>query len=450
MPPANPACIQRAETIRRKAQHYTNLSEQTGKQCNDRHRASQQREQAEREMAALRAEAVQARRLASHIENLHQPANVQQKGRIMSSTISDPGHAQRMTRRETDTPHSTGSQLSFNPLHPSMELPPEHLIRLLGLENKPKRRKKRPASTATPSVKQKSAGPATKDKPVKLSLPATPPASAEREKDMASTPFDEKPRRNLVVASLAAGVVAGIGLSLYLFWGNPGEVTVTATQKTPPHRTEKSLHPSPATNKAMKPAMVPPAAASSAAPPVKAPTVAATPAITEAAPATVESSVQGTVIRENLLPQADIEIEQARLRDEAENRFAERMLQEEIRHDREVLTTSPASASVVSPELASEPAETLARDPVPASAPELQSPAPAVTVIEATPKAEPLKDDVMLSPVQEPAAIPVNTDLEQTTDDAATQEPAYQQPVTPSPEEEASTVDNGNPGEALF
>lgn len=447
VPSAKPACIQRAETIRRKAQHYTNITEQTGTQCNDRHGANQQRELAEREMAALRAEAVQARRLASHIENLHQPANRQRKGRIMSSSISDPGQAQRTARRETDMPHSTGSQLSFNPLHPSMELPPEHLIRLLGLENKPKRRKKRPTSRSMSSPGQKSAGPTKADKPVKLSLPSTPPASAEREKDMAPAPFEE-PRRNLVVASLAAGVIAGIALSIYLFRGGPEEVTATIPEKTPVHNTEKTPPKTAATERVTEPVMTPPATAPVAAPPEKTSTVAATPALAETTPDAMESSVQGPVIREDaLLPQADIETEHARLRDEAERRFAERMLQEEVRQDRSDLTSGtaptnePPPAPASEPEPPAEPAEPFVMDTAPASMPEPPIAVPAAAATEAGPEPE-------FSGVAEVS--PVNPVQEQDTDNAAVHEPAYPQPAAPTVEDEATPVENETPGEALF
>ncbi|TCK17232.1 hypothetical protein DFR30_0453 [Thiogranum longum] len=434
-PPAKPACIQRADTIRRKAQHYTNITEQTGKQCNDRHRASQQREQAEKEMAVLRAEALQARRLAAQIEELHQPPRPRRKGRIMSTTFSDPGQAQRMTRRETDSTPSTGSQLSFNPLHPSMELPPEQLIRLLGLENKTKRRKKRPASSAASSGKMKPAARAV-DKLAKLTLPAIPPASAEREKDIASTPF-EGPRRNLVAASLVVGTLAGIGLSIYLFWGSPDEATATASQKAPLQGTEKSLRQAPATRKA--------------------PSSIASPA-TAPVPATVESARQGTVNRANIISPADIEMEQARLRENAEKRFAERMLQQDIRLDREALTTQPAPAEALIPAPDSDAtiaAENAKTDPEPvvvisepASAPVQPAVAPAEAITNPASEPEPVTEDLPLSLEQEPAMTPVDSSVEHATDSAATQEPVYQAPLATPLEDEVTTTETGNINES--
>ncbi len=394
--PAKPACIQHADTIRRKARHYTNLTEQTGKQCDDRHRAIQQRQQAEKEMAELRAEAIQARRLATQIENLHQPVQHRRKGRIMSTTISDPGQAQRMSRRDSDNSHSGGGQLSFNPLHPSMELPPEQLIRLLGLENKTKRRKKRPASRTALSGKLKPTG-MLADTPVRLT-PVTPPASAEREKDMASLPFEE-PQRNLMVAALVAGAIAGIGLSIYLFWGNPDEVKATAAHNPPLQI--------PATSKVQTATVAPPAA------PVAAPGV---------------SMTQGTVDRGNSIPQtADTEAEQARLRGEAEKRFAERM-QQDVRRDQETMPIEPDPATAVAP-------------------------AEAATAPETFVEEQPLKIE------QKPLTTPLTPPVDQAADRVYTPEPEYQEPLENENtavetgggvEDEATTEESENTGEALF
>jgi len=309
IPPARPACRQRADSIRRKAQRYTDLSEQTGKQNHDQCKASQKRERAEREMAALRAEAVQARRLASRIKNLHQPAQAKPEGRTMSTTIADPGQAQRM-RRGTDRPLPTGRQLSFNPLHPSMELPPEHLIRLLGLENKAKRRKKRPASVTTHRREEKkSDSTTTVGKPVTPARVETPPASTEQERNT-TPPFGE-PRRNLLVTSLIVGIIAGAVLSVFLFWSSPDNATRAVTQTVPTPAVNNPLLPTPA---AMDSTL---------------PTAAST------APAT-ETSRQGTVKRSDTISAAAISTEEKRLRNEAEKRFTERMLQQETRRELEI------------------------------------------------------------------------------------------------------------------
>ncbi len=184
----------------------------------------------------------------------------------MSTTMSDPGQAQRMTRRTTDKPSPAGGQLNFNPLHPSMELPPEQLIRLLSLESKTKRRKKpvRPAAAA-----------ASVDEPVKLSLPTTAPASAERERDIVTAPFDDS-RRSLVVPALIAGAVAGIAISAYLFRGGPEDTAPPVAQTAPAVKIKKAPRPLPA---AVKPE---PAAATR----------------------------QGTVQRDKVIPQPKIQAEE--------------------------------------------------------------------------------------------------------------------------------------------
>jgi len=303
-PSANPAYRQRVDYVRRKAQQCTDLTEQTGNQNHDQRRASQQRKQAEREMANLRAEAVHARRLANQIKNLHQPARVQQKGRIMSTTIADPGQAQRMSRRGTDNPPTAGRRLSFNPLHPSMELPPEQLIRLLGLENMKKRRKKRPAQAPVCTGEKQTANEKPAARSIKLALPVTPPRSAERERDNISPPFGA-PRRNLLATSLIVGVIAGIGLSAYLFWISPEDAVATVTQTAPVSKTTRTAPATPSVSRKKQPAARPSAALE-------------------------ETSRQGTVTRTSIISPARIEAEEQRLRNEAASRFSERMIQQDL------------------------------------------------------------------------------------------------------------------------
>ncbi len=300
--PARPASHQRADEIRHKAQHYTDITEQSGDQHHDQRKASRQREQAEKEMAALRAEALQARRLATHIENLHQPAKVQRKGRIMDTTIADPGQAQRMQRRTSDTPSPGSVQLSFNPLHPSMELPPEQLIRLLGLENKTKRRRKKRTPVATHARENSSAHSTHSDKKIKLLLPETPPASAERERDMVTPPFAE-PGRGLVVPSLVVGAVAGIAISAYLILSGEADVAPPVTQAAPAAKPAK--HASPAANlRKAEPVTLP------AATPAKPP-----------APPLAETPRQGMVKRTRVIPQTKTVVEVKPLPSEAEPRM---------------------------------------------------------------------------------------------------------------------------------
>jgi hypothetical protein len=59
---------------------------------------------------------------------------------MKNDTIANPGKDRQATRKAVDTPPAAGGKAHFNPLHPSMELPPEQLIRLLGVESKKTRR----------------------------------------------------------------------------------------------------------------------------------------------------------------------------------------------------------------------------------------------------------------------------------------------------------------------
>ena len=390
---ARPAPRQHVDDIRRKAQHYTDITEQSGNQSNDRSKATRQREQAEKEMAALRAEALQARRLATQIENLHQPVQVQRKGRIMDTTIADPGQAQRMARRNTDSPSSGGGKFNFNPLHPSMELPPEQLIRLLGLDDKPKRRKKsRPGTVAARTEKHNSTDDTAAVKPVKLSLPKTPPASAERERDMVPPSFEES-RRNLLVPSLIAGVVAGIAISAYLFWSSPEDVAPSATQVAPVLKTNKNAKPLPA---ATRPA------------PVVAPT---------------EPARQGTVKRTKVVPQSEINAEEKRLHSEAEQRFAERMTEQDTSREREALSTDISLPAVIEPAISEPPATT-----------EMDTPESSIPEPQAT------------TPGNEAPLAEINTELDITTDAVTVAEPN----LTPAEPAEAELVqDSGGANESV-
>jgi len=92
-------------------------------------------------MAQLRSEAVQAQRLAEHIESLSRRATKRTRNRTMTeSSIFDPGHSQHPKPGMKNKPTAGRGALAFNPLHPSMELPPEQLVRLLGMESKKPRK----------------------------------------------------------------------------------------------------------------------------------------------------------------------------------------------------------------------------------------------------------------------------------------------------------------------
>lgn len=405
--PARPASHQRADQVRNKAQHYTDITERSGDQHHDRRKASRQREQAEKEMAALRAQALQARRLATRIENLHQPVKAQRKGRIMDTTITDPGQAQRTLRRTGDTPSPGSVQLSFNPLHPSMELPPEQLIRLLGLENKTIRRRKKRTPVATHARENNSAHSAHSDKKIKLLLPETPPASAERERDMVTPPFAE-PGRGLVVPSLIVGAVAGIAISAYLILSGEANVAPPVTPATPAAKPAK--HASPAANlRKAKPVTLP------AATPAKPP--AATPA-KPPAPPLAETPRQGMVKRTPVIPQAKTVVEVKPLPSEAEPRMTAPVTEQKAA---DVTRAMPAVAPEPMPDMTTAPSsDTVDVEP---ATPDDGTRSPATAAEDVAPVAKP---DIP-QPVDEPVTTPASADR------ALTGETSLPEPATDTP-----------------
>ncbi|GEM_PF-1459168 len=238
--PAQPIHRSHAEKVRRRAEALTEPVDVRDE--NRDHVRDRQRQQTERQMAKLRSDAVQARRLAEHIENLSQGTAAYKRKRkhaMTDSTIVDPGHAQRLQRRAQDRSASGGKQMNFNPLHPSMELPPEQLIRLLGMESK-KIRKSRTRKPRPPASLKQTGTPQTEaaDEP-KTRLPETEKAaeqtlspvnrSIQYERCEAPQAFDNG-RSGLLVPALVAGAVAGMVISGYLFWLQPA---ATEAQKAP-------------------------------------------------------------------------------------------------------------------------------------------------------------------------------------------------------------------------
>ena len=210
--------------------------------------AEHQRQQIQQHMAQLRNEAVQARRLAEQIHNLSRDGTAQQRKPVMNDiSMVDPGH----TRRASDKPRASGSQSSFNPLHPSMELPPEQLIRLLGLEGKKTRKHRKPAVSAKEVTPSQPVLPEVA--PVKTwTLPDDMvPASRKRATQPTNTGsnsarskarraytdesvFQER-RSRLLLPAVAMGALAGIVVSAYLFWGQPS-LEQTPTQAVMPSK----------------------------------------------------------------------------------------------------------------------------------------------------------------------------------------------------------------------
>ena len=186
-------------------------------------------------MAQLRAEAVQARRLAEHINSLSQDATKRKREPVMNdTTIVDPEHAHQQNRRAADNPRAGGRQSSFNPLHPSMELPPEQLIRLLGLEGKKIRKKHKPAQAKAPTradTGRAASVPATEIPPVperlapmraETSVARRSPRKQRARQDLSA--FPER-RTGLLLPAVGIGVLAGLAVTAYLFWWQPAPAT---------------------------------------------------------------------------------------------------------------------------------------------------------------------------------------------------------------------------------
>ena len=189
----------------------------------------------------MRSEAVQARRLAEQINNLSQnaPTQTRKQAVMTDSTTTDSEKMQKNQRRATDKPRAASVRSSFNPLHPSMELPPEQLIRLLGLESKKirKQKRKQPAPAQQTTVDPE----ATTALPPELERSGPAPANnhayqkprsthRQREYEQAREQGDSKIRRGLWLPALAAGLICGAAASAYLFWMQPQHDSPRAQQ----------------------------------------------------------------------------------------------------------------------------------------------------------------------------------------------------------------------------
>ncbi|GMQ87365.1 MAG: hypothetical protein BMS9Abin08_0566 [Gammaproteobacteria bacterium] len=389
-----------AAEVRRRTEELAKPVEKTGE--NGGQVRSHQRQQAGLQMAKLRSETVRARRLAEHIENLSQEAVAYKHKRkqvMTDTTIVDPGHAQRLRRRTGDKPAPSGSRLNFNPLHPSMELPPEQLIRLLGMESKKTRKstkprhtpKQTPSATLPPADTQADSTPA----PAKAQLQAVRPADCSIQYERCEPPqvFDNG-RSGLLVPSLLVGVVAGIAISSYLFWYQPAD---TAVQKTPVPVVAKPPQKLQPKHQMVKRTPVPIA-------PVA-------PPATPAAPA----AEQKMSAQENAAWQAAIETQEQRLSTAAEERLAERVSQlQKTSQQAELLP--PAQVSDVSPVPAPEPVtapepitpqrDTLMQAVVPEPVTTPEPVTETVTPVDITPDAPPEITSATNSGTPLPAPIP--------------------------------------------
>ncbi|MFQ5643711.1 MAG: hypothetical protein ACE5FQ_08425 [Thiogranum sp.] len=398
---------------------------------------NRQRQQAERQMAKLRSEAVQARRLAEHIENLSRETATykhKRKHAMTETTIVDPGHAQRLRRRAQDKPAASGNQMNFNPLHPSMELPPEQLIRLLGMESKKirksgktRRRAARQVTSAEqpPVDTQESSTPdATQVKPA-MQVPRPADRNIQYERCEAPQVFDNG-RSGLLMPALLAGVVVGIAVSGYLFWYQPAGVDI---QKTPAPVAASQPQKTQPKRKAVERSATPVAALGTAA---------------------KKSTAPKMSVQERAEWQAAVEAREQHLLNAAQQRLAERVSQ---------LQASPAAETnepvveeaPVAPVMATEPATTAAETVTNAVAPtDTPADAPVQEPVQLYPETDPAIVDTALVP---PAAVeateetaPASEAMQADTDKAAATLPepviATPAPVETTPESDA-TESNG-------
>jgi len=197
---------------------------------------------------------------------------------MTESSIFGPGHSQHPKPGMKNKPTASRGAPPFNPLHPSMELPPEQLIRLLSMESKKTRKhmkmrrsfdqqKSRPA-IGEPKIQRspdQQNSRCTSDEPKpqdsddgQKSRQVTdqqkthrPPSQAPRKK---TTDRQERPepkqvarpshhmeyernepavfeqRSPWLLPAMLIGLVAGVAISGYLFWYQPSP---SAQQKKP-------------------------------------------------------------------------------------------------------------------------------------------------------------------------------------------------------------------------
>jgi len=311
-----------------------------------------------------------------------------------------------------------------------MELPPEQLIRLLGMESK-KTRKSRKARRAPKHVA--ATAPATVDthtgsapppakahrtpKHAAAATPATvdtrtgsapPPAKA---RPQAARPTNrsiqyerceppqvfDKGRSRLLVPSLLIGVVAGIAVSGYLFWYQPAD---TAVQKMPAPVVAKQRQKTQPKGQLVK----------------RTPAPVATPA-----------TKQKMSAQENAAWRATVEAQQQRLRTAAEQRLAERISQQQQPAQQVAATTEPVSDTLSLPVAVTEPAAAvdiaLETPPVAAAVgmPDVLEP-PAEGI-------QPNTDILPVTPDEPTAVIPAPVEVITEPDAAATEEMPDSEPA---------------------
>jgi hypothetical protein len=404
---------------------------------------------------------------------------------MTDSLTLDSSQAQNTSRKAGGNPGRRSNQMNFNPLHPSMELPPEQLIRLMGLESKKTRKQQKSSPQPGDKPRRQSADTQPAEEPVasipvsdKPAKPQRPLATKSKRyaREVSDIPGFSEKRRGLLIPSIVAVLVAGLVVSGYLFWQRPSSVAVqeTGVPATPVPASKPQPKKQPVQQPAVTPARPQPKAVK--APPVTRP--AAPPAgMQPAAPAPAIAPVQ-TVNEPNSAEwQAAIDAEQARLREAAQQRLQQQLVDVENMDETQAASLPEPDATLP----ATEPEDAMPADPVndeqppldtTASEPEAVIEIPQVTAPEQAPAAEEMaealeqapvletEEALEPAPVQDPESMTIpapaqeyvpaadQTGHEAGSDGVETQQPLQQDnTLVPAPEDTLpeNTIDNVEP-----
>ncbi len=435
------------EEVQRRAARLNEAIEKKTENYSGEDFAERQQQYIQQHMAQLRSEALHARRLAEQIQNLSQDGAAQKRKPVMNDTsLVDPSPA----RRASDKHRTSGSPTSFNPLHPSMELPPEQLIRLLGLEGKKTRKRRKPAaanevkppkevvpakelapnagSTANSWTLPDDMVPASRKRAPKSVNTVNPPARTKPRRSHAEEPLFQERRKGLLLPAVAIGALAGIAASAYLFWSQPAPEPTAAP-------TRAAVIRSPAAAKAVAPK----------------PTAAKIPPPSRAATASPTQRKQPEAVNDAKW-RAAVQAQEQRIRAAAEERLRERMQAANYRAAETTRAAVPpisqdtAETLAVPPQSIDAPPDRLNPDVVaietPAVPAEQQSPAVTNDATPSTPVEASTHTEMPFSPEpaheidgQEPAALRPSADVNETPqaiealEDATAAENSTAQPV---------------------
>jgi hypothetical protein len=343
---------QRAEQLAETAGDSAAQTESTGTSRRNRH--------VQEEMARLRSDAIQARRLAEQIEMVSLQNRPSQGTHSMAhSSKQDSGTYQRPEKSTRDTAPAGANRLAFNPLHPSMELPPEQLIRLLGLETKKTRKE---GARQSPKRGQEPARRSAIPGAVKPHEQLPPPIRPQRSQAAAahSRTRSHNSRSSLFLPAMVVGILAGLAASGYFFWnrGAPAasDKNAASAVSEPRPGTLRPVHP--ATSSATQPPKKGSPESVTGKPAAEPGKPAGGGNVKRAAPTEPRVTSASDPSR-----QAAVEAEHRRLRAEAEQRFADRLRQSKLK-------PAPSSAAPVSgTPAAAQPAYPIVAEPETTSSP---------------------------------------------------------------------------------